>query len=149
VAIHPDFRDLLEVFEGHAVEYLLIGGYAVAFHARPRFTEDLDIWIGTDPTNVDRVARALAVFGAPDNVVEALREAKADEIVFLGAPPVRIELFKTIPGVEFVAAYRRRAVIDWDGVRVSIIGRDDLVTAKRAVSRPQDLLDLESLTADS
>lgn len=145
MAIPPDFRDLLEAFDDRGVEYLLIGGYAVAYHSRPRFTEDLDLWIGPDPANAGRAAQALAAFGAPDEVVQAVRDARDDEITYLGAPPVRVELFKTIPGAQFQASYVRRVITDWDGLRITIISRDDLIAAKRAVSRPQDLLDLQSL----
>jgi hypothetical protein len=69
MALHPDFVDLLAAFAEEKVKYLIIGGYAVAFHGRPRFTKDIDLWIGVDPENLTRAAQALALFGAPQPLV--------------------------------------------------------------------------------
>jgi hypothetical protein len=81
-----DFRELLEEFAREGVEYLIVGGYAVAFHARPRATKDLDILLGAAAGNLDRAAAALARFGAPDNVVAATRAMRESDIVYLGQP---------------------------------------------------------------
>jgi hypothetical protein len=98
--LHPDFKDLLSAFAAERVEYLLIGGYAVSFHARPR-------WFGVAPARVDILRRA--------------------------------------EGIEFSAAYERRVEVSWDGVPVSIIAREDLIAAKRAAGREQDLRDVRAL----
>jgi len=145
MALQQDFRDLLSVFAEEGVSYLLIGGYAVTFHSRPRFTKDIDLWIADDPENVERVIRALARFGAPRAVLDALRTSGPDEIVFFGAPPVRVEIFKRIPGATFEEAYVRRVESSWGDVQVSVIGREDLIRAKRASGRPEDLRDAETL----
>jgi hypothetical protein len=145
MALHQDFKDLLEAFATERVRYLLIGGYAVAFHSRPRFTKDIDLWIDPVPDNVECTARALEQFGAPPDVVQAWRSAGADEIVYLGRPPVRIDLLRAVSGADFAEAYARRATGEWDSVSVSVIGLDDLIAAKRAAGRPQDLLDIKML----
>jgi hypothetical protein len=145
MALHQDFKDLLEAFAREKVRYLLIGGYAVAFHSRPRFTKDIDLWIGPSPDSIAGTSRALEAFGAPPDVVDAWRTAGDDEIVYLGHPPVRIDLLRALPGIDFSPAYARREAADWDGVPVSVIGFDDLITSKRAAGRPQDLLDIEIL----
>ncbi|MAE72216.1 MAG: hypothetical protein CME06_17315 [Gemmatimonadetes bacterium] len=145
MALQADFRDLLEVFDEEGVEYLLIGGYAVAFHARPRMTKDLDLWIAASATNRSRVERALVRFGAPSKIIETFRGAAIDEIVYIGSPPVRVDLLQQIPGIEFEEAYGRRLAGQWEGVPVSVISREDLIRAKRAAGRPQDLLDAEIL----
>jgi len=69
MSLQTDFRDLLEAFAAEDVAYLLIGGYAVAFHAEPRFTKDLDLWLEDTTENLERVRRALESFGAPPEVV--------------------------------------------------------------------------------
>jgi hypothetical protein len=145
MSLHKDFEDLLAAFADESVRYLLIGGYAVSFHSQPRFTKDLRLWIGTDPDNAERAARALDTFGAPPNVVEALRRAADDEITYLGAPPVRVEIFKTIPGADFQQAWPRRLESPLGATTVAVISREDLIAAKRAVGRPQDLLDITAL----
>jgi hypothetical protein len=68
--LHPDFRDLLAVFAAHNVDYLVVRGYAVGFHARPRFTKDIDLWVGNAPENLKRACGAL---------VEALTESGGEE----------------------------------------------------------------------
>ena len=50
-----------------------------------------------------------------------------------------------IPGVEFDMAWRRRVEIDFDGLRVAFISREDLIAAKRASGRPHDMIDVQNL----
>ena len=63
--VNSDFRDLFAALNAAQAKYLLIGGYAVAHHAQPRFTKDLDVWVEPTPENAARVLRALTEFGAP------------------------------------------------------------------------------------
>jgi hypothetical protein len=88
--LHPDFRDLLAEFVRSKVRFVLLGGYAVGIHAKPRATKDLDLLVSGEGDNLERVAAALAAFGAPAMVVDAARRMSKSEIVYLGAPPVRI-----------------------------------------------------------
>ncbi len=145
MGLHPDFRDLLRAFDAAEARYLLVGGYAVAFHARPRFTKDIDLWIGEDAENLERVRRALAAFGAPPHVLAALEELGPDEILYMGAPPLRVDVFRRIPGVDFDDAWARRVEAEWDGVPIRVISLEDLVAAKEASGRPQDLEDARAL----
>ena len=148
MALHQDLRDLLAAFAEAEVEYLLIGGYAVAFYAEPRFTKDIDLLIASTPSNVKRVVAALEAFGAPRSVTDAVQTAREDEIVYMGEPPVRVELFRQIPGIEFASAYANRTNTTWDGVPVQVIGRQELIAAKRATDRPQDRQDVATLVGD-
>jgi predicted nucleotidyltransferase len=143
--LHPDFRDLLAEFAAENVRFLVIGGYAVGHYDRPRYTKDIDLWIGSRSENLAAVGRALESFGAPAHVVSALANARDDEIVWLGNPPLRIDFLRTIPGVEFADAWPRRVVVSWGGQEVPVIGLDDLILAKRAAGREQDLLDAKNL----
>jgi hypothetical protein len=143
--LHPDFVDLLAEFAAAEVRYLVIGGYAVGFHDRPRTTKDLDVLLDPSAENVERAAAALARFGAPPSVVEDLRQAAADEIVWMGRPPVRIDLLKEAPGISFRSAYERRVTASWGGIDVEIVSLDDLISAKRAAGRDQDQLDVKNL----
>lgn len=145
MGLHQDFKDLLAAFAERQVKYLLIGGYAVTFYARPRFTKDIDLWIDRDPENRRRVYEALAAFGAPEQVLEALPGIQPDEILYMGAPPARVDILQEVDGADFAAAFERRVEASWEGVPVSILGLDDLIATKRAAGRPQDLLDLAVL----
>jgi hypothetical protein len=141
----PDFKDLLSALGASSAEYLVVGGWAVGFHSEPRFTKDLDLLIGTDPENLLRVVHALRRFGAPPTILEQLAALGADEFLFLGAPPARVDFLRTIPGVEFRGAMSRAVRVDWDGVPVTVLSRDDLIASKRAAGRERDLRDLKRL----
>jgi hypothetical protein len=143
--LHPDLRDLFSALAAASAEYLIVGGYAVAFHGRPRFTKDLDLWIGEESENLARVLAALRSFGAPATALAELQHAGPEDIVWMGAAPVRVEIFRTIPGVEFATAWARHLHASWAGVPVEIIGLDDLLAAKRATAREQDLADVRAL----
>jgi hypothetical protein len=143
--LHPDFKDLLAVFAKHSVDYLLIGGYAVGFHAEPRFTKDLDLWLRPEQDNIERACEALEEFGAPARTVDDLRHAQPNEIVWMGNPPVRIDMMKAPPGGDFPEMFSRHVRTIWDKVPVSVIARDDLMTLKHAAGRKQDMLDIEAL----
>lgn len=132
-------------FANSEVEYLLIGGYAVSFYSRPRYTKDIDLWISNHPANLKRVRSALVEFGAPNHILEDLKSLADDEILFMGVPPVRVDLLQQVAGLEFPDAFSRRLVVEWEAVPVSILGREDLILSKRAVGRPQDILDVAEL----
>ncbi len=144
--VNSDFTDLLNLFNHNHVKYLVIGGYAVIQYAEPRYTKDLDLWISTDVTNAAAIYKSLRAFGAP---LLGLTEADfAEEGYFyqMGVPPIRVDILMGIPGVAFEQAWERRVEVDFDGLVVSFISREDLITAKRASGRPQDLIDADLLS---
>jgi predicted nucleotidyltransferase len=147
MALHPDFRDLLGALADSGARYLVVGGYAVGYHGRPRFTKDIDVWVAADPENLARVHRALAAFGAPAALLDQLVAAGPDEVLWMGAAPVRVDILKHIPGLAFEEAYARRSAAEWDGVPVTVLGLHDLIAAKRASGRAQDLEDARVLEA--
>ena len=142
-----DLIDLLGVFDEEDVEYLLVGGQAVALHGAPRFTKDADIWIRETPENCARGARALGKFGAPRSVVAAFLGASGLDVVWMGQPPARIDLMKNVPGGDFEKAWGSRCAFDLGGQRVWCVSRDELMAQKLSSGRPQDLLDVEKLRA--
>jgi hypothetical protein len=101
-----DLIDLLSVFADTGVEYLLIGGQALALLGLPRFTKDADIWLRDTPDNLAKTVRALAEFGAPQALTEALLTADPLDVVWMGAPPARIDLMTGVPGGDFERAWR-------------------------------------------
>jgi hypothetical protein len=145
VAVNPDFRDLFAALNAAGARYLLVGGYAVAFHAQPRFTKDLDVW--TDPlsANATLVHEALRRFGAPLGELTPDDLARSGTIFQIGVPPNRIDILTAIDGVGFDEAWTDRVLTTYGDQSVPVIGRLHLVQNKRASGRPQDLLDLEIL----
>jgi len=143
--VNPDFRDLFAALNAAGAEYLLVGGYALAVHAAPRFTKDLDVWVNPTPENAARVHEALHRFGAPLGELR-VEDLSTSGIVFqLGVPPNRIDVLTAIDGVSFPDAWLERLETTYGGQHVSVISRRHLAVNKRATGRPQDLLDAEAL----
>ena len=141
----PDLVAMLSAFERLEVRYLIIGGHAVGLHARPRSTKDLDVWLDSARANIARACAALAEFGVPTRIIDDLRTAAPDEIVWLGRAPARVDLLQTIPGASFGIAWERRVDLELGTLVVHVIGRQDLLANKRAVGRPQDLRDVRAI----
>ena len=119
--VNSDFGDLLKLFNANNVKYLVIGGYAVIQYAEPRFTKDLHLWISTDTRNAAAVYRALLAFGAP--LAELTEADFAQEGYFyqMGVPPVRVDILMGVPGLEFIEAWSRRVIVEFDGLPVPFI----------------------------
>jgi len=143
--MNSDLRELLEVFARENIKYLIIGGYAVSFHAEPRYTKDIDLFIATDHDNAHAVYRALASFGAPVEDITPDDFERKDYFYMIGVPPNRIDIMMGIPGIDFPPAWENRVDADIEGITVHYMSCDDLITAKRAAGRPQDLLDITAL----
>ncbi|MEK7767327.1 MAG: hypothetical protein AAB368_13940 [bacterium] len=58
-----DFKELLERFNACGIEYLIVGGYALAVHGAPRFTQDLDVYVRPSRENAERIIALLAEIG--------------------------------------------------------------------------------------
>jgi hypothetical protein len=139
--VNSDFSDLLRIFNVNHVKYLVIGGYAVVQYAEPRYTKDLDVWISTDETNAEAVYKSLREFGAPLEEYTA-KDFSEDGFFFqMGIPPVRVDILMGIPGADFENCWQRRNEVDFDGMPVCFISKKDLIAAKKASGRPQDLID--------
>src|ERR1700744_2093298 len=100
----PDFKELLRSFHARGVKYLVVGGYAVSFHAQPRATKDLDIFLRADPQNAEAAYAALAGFGAPMDQIAVEDLANPAKFVRFGHPPVAVDILPAIDGVDFDSA---------------------------------------------
>lgn len=143
-----DFRDLLiELVDGQ-VDFVMVGGYAVAFHGHPRATKDLDVLIRVAPANAQRAFRALARFGAPLVAmgVTPLDLLTAGRVLQLGYPPVRIDVLNEATGITFDEAIAAGDCFELEGRSIPVIGRAALVKNKLATGRDQDRVDAQVLT---
>jgi len=144
--MYPDFKELLSRFNARKVKYLVVGGYAVSFHAQPRATKDLDIFIGADAANAAVVYAALAEFGAPLDGLTPGDFVEKGKFYRIGVPPLMIDIFSEISGVDFEAAWEKRVSVAIDeDLQVHFIDAESLIAAKLASGRPEDLADVEAL----
>jgi hypothetical protein len=143
--LNTDLIDLFVALNEAGAKYLIVGGYAFAIHGRVRATNDIDIYVGTDPHNAAAVWRALEAFGAPldDLTIDDLRTP--DTYFLMGRPPNQIDVLTSIDGVNFDHAWSNRFPSAYGGVDVQYIGRAELVANKKACGRPHDLADLAYL----
>ena len=143
--LNPDFKEFFQLLNENEVRYLIIGGYAVAYHGYPRYTKDIDIWIWIHPDNAQKVVKTLKDFGFDSLGLQASDFWEADTIIQLGQAPNRIDLIMGIPGVDFEACYQKRVQEEIAGVRLAFIDLENLKKAKKASGRAQDLADIENL----
>ena len=146
--MHPDFKELLSVLNAYSVKYLVVGAYALSIHAQPRATKDIDIWVKPDAENAEALYAALLQFGAPLEGLTSADFAECGPFFHMGREPVAVDILTELPGVDFDAAWERRVedVIDTtSGLKATFISRADLVTAKLASGRSQDLADVDAL----
>lgn len=140
-----DLRELLGLFRSNGVEFLVVGGHAVAFHGYPRLTEDIDLFVRPNAANGSRIVEALRQFGFGSLAIEPADFQADDRVIQLGRAPNRIDLLTRLYGVEFDDAWNRRVEATLDDVPVSMISRSDLIANKRATGRSQDVADAEFL----
>jgi predicted nucleotidyltransferase len=140
-----DLKEFIELLNSNGVEYLLVGGHAVAYHGYPRFTGDIDFFVKPSPENAARMGLVLRTFGFVNtgSVEQSLTEA--GKIIQLGRPPNRIDLLTYISGVTFDEALLDSTEVEIEGVPVRMIGLESLLTNKRASNRPKDLADVSQL----
>ena len=143
--VQPDFKELLALFNAHKVDYLIVGGYALAFHGAPRATGDIDILVKPDPRNAKRVLAALREFGFQSVNLSLEDFENPEKVVQLGVPPVRVDIITSLSGVSWKDACAGKIKGHYGDVPVHYIGRKQFLSNKRAAGRKKDLADLEAL----
>ena len=143
--LNQDFKEFIQSLNDNGVRYLVIGGYAVAFHGHPRYTKDMDVWIAMDAENAANMVKALDQFGFASLGLQAADFLTRDQIIQLGYPPNRIDVITTATGVDFETCYAARVQADVNGLLVNFIDLESLKRNKRSAGRHQDLADVENL----
>jgi len=128
-----DFEDMLELLDRLGARYLIVGGLAFIYHAKPRYTKDMDLWIDPDPENVARANAALAEFGA----TALLDASRAEEVLQLGIAPDRIDFFLRMGGLRFADAWAKRVRDRYGDVAANWIDLDSLLAIKSAIDKPR------------
>ena len=143
--LSKDFKEFIELLNEHEVRYLVVGGYAVAFHGYPRYTKDLDVWIELSPENADKIIKALEKFGFGSMGLKPKDFLESEQIIQLGYPPNRIDIMTALKKIKFVDCYNARVEVVIKGSKINFIDLENLKLNKRATGRPQDLADAENL----
>ena len=145
----PELKEFAALLNSNAVEYMAVGGYALAAYGHPRYTGDLEFWVGTQAENADRVLASLAEFGFASLGISKEDMTKPNQVIKLGYLPLPIDLLTSIDGVDFAECFLRRMTVLANGVELGFIGIDDFKTNKKAVGRYQDRAGLEALSGKS
>jgi predicted nucleotidyltransferase len=145
--LQTDLREFIELLNSHRVDYLVVGGHAVAFHGHPRFTGDIDLFVRATSENAHRIMDVLQAFGFGGIGVVTEDFLAPDHVVQLGRPPARIDLLTSIAGVDFDAAWDSRVPAPLDGQPVNFLGWEDLIRNKKAADRDKDRADVKKLLA--
>jgi hypothetical protein len=143
--LQRDIREFVELLLSRKVEFLLVGGYALAFHGAPRFTEDIDFFVLVSPENAMKLADAIQQFGFGEFGLGANDFLELDQVIQLGRAPSRIDLLTGISGVTWEDAWASRIPADLDGLELWVIGKETLARNKEATGRPQDIADVARL----
>ncbi|HEY4002482.1 MAG TPA: hypothetical protein VGO93_26660, partial [Candidatus Xenobia bacterium] len=124
--IHPDFKELLSLFNTRGVEYVIVGAFALAHHGAPRYTGDLDILVQPDRENARNILEALRQFGFGSVGLTEADFELPDRVVQLGYPPVRVDLITSISGVGWMEARQGAVAGRLGDVPVRFLGRAEL-----------------------
>ncbi len=146
VQLPRDFKELLVLLNENHVEYVIVGGYAMAFHGVPRYTGDMDVLIHPTVENAQNVISALKQFGFGSLHFAVEDFISPEQVIQLGYPPLRIDILSSIDGVKWDAVFSEREVVEIDEIPVPFIGRKQLMENKKASGRIKDLADLDSLS---
>jgi len=146
MVLNQDFKEFIQSLNDNKVRYLIIGGYAVAFHGHPRYIKDFYLWIVPDEHNVANMLKALDQFGFASLGLKAADFRDPDQIIQLGYPPNRIDILTSLAGLDFNQSYASRVETTIDQIVMNFIDLDSLKKNKKATGRFQDLADLEKPT---
>jgi hypothetical protein len=143
--ISKDLREFIELLNAKGVEYVVGGGFAVAWHGHPRFTAGIDFLVRPNPTNAELIIQTLRDFGFAGLRIGPEDLCKPDQILQLGVKPNRIDVLTSIAGVSFEEAWASRVAGSIDSIPLSFIGREELIRNKESAGRPQDVADADAL----
>jgi predicted nucleotidyltransferase len=127
------------------VNYLIVGGYALNLYiAKPRNTGDLDIWIEVSESNSLKMKNIVEEFCNVSNVDKNVFMNRKLRVP-IGNPPVCLDILMNIDGLNFEECFNRKNIISWEAVEIPFLSKEDLITTKKVVNRPQDKADVAAL----
>lgn len=143
-SLDQDYKEFIELLNAYQVRYMVVGGYAVAYHGHVRYTSDIDVWVEIAPDNAGRLVQVMQAFGF-SSMYQEDDFLQPQTVIQLGVAPVRIDILSEIEGVGFAECFAHHETSVWDGVEVNFISLADLRRNKASTGRPKDLEDLRLL----
>jgi len=143
--VEKDYEEFLGLLNKYNVKYCIIGAFAVAFYAKPRYTKDLDIFIEPSKENAEKILSVLEEFGFGDLSVSIEDLTSEGNILQLGYEPVRIDLLNNLEGLDFQNVWKNKVTGDYGSEKVYFIGIEDLIKNKKTAGRSSDMMDIELL----
>ncbi len=143
--VQKDFKEFLALLNAHEVDFMIVGGYALAFHGAPRYTGDIDVFVKPDRKNAKRIIKVLKEFGFSSLELSIDDFQNEENVVQLGLPPVRIDIITSISGVSWEQADAAKEPGSYGNVPVNYIGKMQYIANKRAIGRAKDIADIEAL----
>lgn len=143
--VEKDYEELLGLLNKYKVRYCIVGAFAVALYAVPRYTKDMDIFVEPSEENADRILKALNKFGFKVLKLSADDFACKNRIIQLGYEPVRVDIITSIDGCTFDEVWKRKKTGKYGKEKVYFIGLNELIKNKKASKRKQDEVDIEML----
>jgi len=138
-----EFKEFINLLNKNGVKYLLLGGWAVGYYSNPRATKDIDFLVFIDKINLKKLEKVFYDFKAPAINIEILKEEKG--YLFIGSPPLRIEVISNADGINIKDCYKRKNIIEIDDIKIHIISKEDLIKNKKSTNRLKDHADAEAL----
>ena len=151
VELEPAIHALME----NDVEFVIVGGVAITAYGSAYVTQDLDFCYLRSPSNLKKIANALAPFnprlrGFPQDLpfIWDERTLLNGTNFTLDTDLGDIDLLGEVSGVgDYTALRNSSKKLKICGILVEVISIDDLINAKKAAGRPKDLLVLPELEA--
>jgi hypothetical protein len=145
MVLDSNFKEFIQLLNANGVKYLVVGGFAVAYHGYPRYTKDLDFWIWAEPDNAHRMLRVIRDFGLGTLGLTEDDFLNLENVVQIGYEPNRIDLIMQLDGMEFKECYDKRQEVPFENISINFIDLDNLIKSKRLSGRKKDLVDAAEL----
>jgi len=143
--LNQDYSEMLSALLAEKVKFVLVGAYALATYGIMRATADIDIFVEPSKENAEKILKALAIFGVPQEHISSKDFEIPGTILQIGVAPRRIDLITEIDGVSFNDAWKDKNLVSIDNLSVPVISKTLLIKNKMASRRPKDKLDAEAL----
>jgi len=143
--VQQDYKELLELFNSHKVEYIIVGAYALAFYGIPRYTGDIDIFVKPDSLNAKNIIKALNEFGFESVGLKESDFTTPDKVIQLGVSPCRVDIITSLSGISWEEAYSDREKDKYGDISVFYLGKKTFIINKKSIGRKKDLADIEEI----